>query len=153
MDYNYPALGSLLFYKSSGSFFDRAIEIVTGKYVHVAILWDKQYKIEMLGQGCAITPYIPTTVAAIWEPPNDMPLIVGALRWLHEQIGQPYGWNDVTEALDTGHHFYWLQTGHRDCSHLAYDFLDEAGYADVNKIASDGARVTPMMLANYLHVK
>lgn len=150
------AAGDLLFYTSSGSLFDRIISSWTGsRFIHVAIDYDGHQKVEMLGQGCVIDAIVTNTVAARWSMPTTLAVsdaCLDALSWLHSQIGSPYGWNDVVEALDKSHRFLWVQTGHSDCSHLAADFLRRTGY-DTSGLPDDLSQVTPGSLATFLKVK
>lgn len=145
--------GDLLFYTSSGSTFDKLIAWWTkSRFVHVAIAISANEKIEMLGQGCVKTRISEKAVAGVWVA--NYPTTLGpdvALAWLEQQVGTPYGWNDILESVDTSHKFLWLQTNHVDCSHLASDFLQRAGY-DMAGLEPDHARVTPGMLANFLKV-
>lgn len=145
--------GSLLFYRSSGTFFDRVIELLAGKYVHVAIAISSTEKIEMLGQGCVKMPITENTIGGIWHyVPSTHIGLEAALNWLHGQIGQPYGWEDLLDVLDRGHSAVTFEVGHKDCSHLAADFLQKSGYP-MGKFEPQHDRVTPMMLANFLGVK
>lgn len=148
--------GDLLFYASSGSLFDKAISQVTGnRFIHVAIAISENEKIEMLGQGCTRNPIDLSTVAGQFVFPSPPPSAIGlqaALKELQEQVGKPYGWGDVIQAIDTSHRLFWLQFGHKDCSHLAADFLMWAGYP-LSGLNDNHAQVTPGDLARFLHVQ
>ena len=145
--------GDILFFVSSGSIFDKLISWWThSRFVHVAIAIGNGEKVEALGQGI-VKDAVTSATAAVWHNPKpyDDERLQEALQWLLKQVGKPYGWGDIANAVDASHTFYYVQTGHVDCSALATDFLILAGY-DMGELALDPHTVTPAALATFLQV-
>lgn len=151
--------GDILFYSSSGSFFDNVITLVEGDphdYVHVAIAISGLQKIEALARGIVLTQIQPTLVRDVWSymdrahPYIDINLH-NALNWLINQKGNLYGWEDTFNALLArgGLDFSINVCDEHDCSGLACQFLQIAGGVP-QLIGYDCHKITPQQLYNTL---
>lgn len=159
--------GDILFYKTSGSIFDRLIAWWTkSPYVHVAIALDSKNQIEARANGVLRTGIDMSRVGAVWHMDRDIQdanvggntvaealqkRLTIALVWLNMQVGREYSWADIVDAVAEKWYqkFYIVQTQHYDCSALAAEFMKRAGFGLlIRGVATE--QVTPGMLANKL---
>ena len=127
--------GSVILFKSSGKWYERAIEIATGgPWVHAEIAYVGGLTIGARPHGITTSPapINPNTYTAIDITPYTTPdKIQAALAWLEQQIGDEYGTMDIVyQAIK----FLWPNNklrigieGHYDCSDLACRYLIHAG--------------------------
>jgi len=151
--------GDILFYSSyPNDIYDTLISDWTNSpLVHVAVAVSSTEKVEALINGVIISPISSRHVAKVWSYMNTghSPLTDSfnyALNWLHLQVGNPYGFGDVAEAI-----LYKLEHGltveigdHFDCSALALEFLLKAGGVEQIQEVSDVHIYTPAMLYKLL---
>jgi uncharacterized protein YycO len=161
---NYP--GDLFFYKKMtqssnivNTIVDNSITSLTqSPYVHVAIAISAAQKIEATFAGVSLSAITAGRPDFIWSYRDHASVVdsrlISALQWLTRQVGQPYGYGDIIEAV-----LYKLQHGlnieyadHFDCSALAVEFLLKAGGVAEMIDVTNAHQYTPGSLATLLHI-
>jgi len=142
-------IGDILFYKNKGTLPDNLIDFWEGSrndFVHVAIQVSDTQKIEALYNGVTISDVNNSLVDAHYTLPDGLDLERG-IRWLFTQVGKPYGYGDILDAVLN----HPVIECHYDCSALATKFLIVCGVTYVS--ASQIHMMTPQGLAEMLGVK
>jgi hypothetical protein len=148
-------MGDLLFYKASDAL-EWVIALGTaGPFAHVAIDIGGGRVVEAVPGGIRLGP--PTDSRPIRYTTRPLPLrLSGALNWLRQQVGHPYGWEDIVgDVLRVfGLPVPWLPPSNAyDCSDLAVRFLAHANPRLVGPLARNPRLVSPNALAKHLGVK
>lgn len=151
-------IGDLLFYRSSGRWWERLICAATrGPYTHVAIMSDRFGQvIAARARGIVYEPVPPlpgaryTMLSLTEEAPEYKRL--AAMEWAEGCIGDGYGWLDLLAA---GMKSLWPQdplrfglAAHYDCSDFAARYLLHAGILLPDTML-DTASVSPNDLARW----
>ena len=148
--------GSMILFKSSGKWYEKAIEIAThGIYVHCEIAYLGGLTIGAHPHGITTSPapINPNTYTTIDITPYTTPdKIQAALAWAEQQIGDEYGWADIIfqaiKFLWPTNPMRWSVAGHMDCSDLVCRYLIHAGVSMPDSYL-DTASVTPNDLARW----
>lgn len=141
-------IGDILFYRNKGTLPDILIDYWEGNkndFVHVAVQVSDTKKIEALFNGVTISDVNNSLIAAHYALPDNLNMEKG-IGWLFTQVGKPYGYGDVLDAILNAPVFEC----HYDCSALAAKFLTVCGMSSFSiKIHM----TTPQGLAEMLGVK
>jgi hypothetical protein len=130
------APGTLLLFRSSGAWYERAIAWIThGPYVHVAISLPDQQVIAATPHGIEVGT-LTQEMLSLCDSVDLMPYtskagIEAGLVWAIQQKGKEYGWLDVVfqglKFLAPNNPFQLVMHDHWDCSDFATRYLREAG--------------------------
>lgn len=160
-----PSPGDLAFYRGNPRHAIDALIMrrTRSPWVHVGVVIDHGcLMLSARSDGVRIEP-LPSgiTIAATGA---QLPACDDALRWLLCQAGNAYGFGDIVNQAVlwlNAHMPSWLElptlsfARHRDCSHLALDFLRVACYpfsASDHIALLQPETVTPGMLASILSI-
>ena len=134
-------------------------------WVHVGVIVDHGLMLSARSDGVRIEP-LPSGAVLAHTGDTPLPACGDALTWLYQQAGNAYGFGDILNQW-----LIWLNANtpkwvsswldiptlsfarHKDCSHLALDFLRIAGYpftASAHIATLEPERVTPGLLATIL---
>jgi hypothetical protein len=151
--------GTLVFYPSSGRWYERVIERVThGPYVHVAVAVDTQHVIaaELWGIKYELLPPDASSLVTHSLTPASKDAASGALSWLNAQLNKRYGVVDIfDQALRLiGSPYYLGRENSLDCSDLAACFA--ALYTNdprlMSQVLDHRQLISPNDLARYYGV-
>lgn len=150
---------SILFYRSSGSFFDKLIMIRTASvFCHAEVQINETEAIGAI-PGAGVTRH---PLRKLSKPTDSYPLagvppvqVAAALTWLHTQLGCTYGWCDIfNDSMPEWWPLLLVPKRAYDCSHLCAAFLIECGLAGLlGETIDRPAEITPGSLATLLGVK
>ena len=148
--------GDTLFYKSgNGSLEDTIISDWTNSpYVHVAIAVSAVDMIEALSGG--VRQAALRSPHALWSYQGNVRdgNLQRGIDWLLSQVGCPYGFLDVLDAVvEKVESSVSLVGEHYDCSALATEFLIQCGNVPQLLNVTNPHAITPAHLAKLLNPK
>jgi hypothetical protein len=148
--------GDLLFYTPKDWIGSVIAWSTNGPFSHVAIDMGDGTKIEADWNGVVRVAESKGEVAAVFNTAKDVPDFEQGLTWLQQQLGNPYGKEDIFNQVLRlmGFKFYIGEPKRYDCSDLAADYLVHAHAAWILGPYRDSLHmVTPNDLASILSVK
>ena len=148
--------GDLLFYTPKDWLGKIVAWATNGPFCHVAVDMGDGTKIKATWNGIVRVHQNKREVAARFNTVKEVPNFEQGLTWLQQQLGNPYGTEDIFNQVLrlAGFKFYIGEPKRYDCSDLASDYLVHANAAWILGPYRDNLHmVTPNDLASVLSVK
>ena len=148
--------GDILFYTPTDWIGSLVAWATNGPFCHVAIDMGDGTKIEADSNGIVRVSQDARTIGARFNTAKEAPQLEQGMIWLQEQLGNPYGAEDIFNQVLRlmGFKFYIGEPKRYDCSDLASDYLVHANAAWILGPYRDNLHmVTPNDLASVLSVK
>lgn len=150
--------GDLLFYHSSGRWYEQVISRAThGPFVHVAVQVDDHHLIAAETWGIQYESLPLSGVTPHTLTPASKEAAEGAFKWLFLRLKRRYGWVDILDQglKLLGSPLYLGDTAAYDCSDLAACF--SALYTNdrdlMTQVLDHRQEISPNDLARYYGVK
>ena len=147
--------GDLLFYTPKDWIGSIVAWSTNGPFSHVAIDMGDGTKIEADWNGIVRVKTINRAIAARFETGNIVPKLDDGMKWVQDQLGNPYGKEDILNQVLRliGLKLYFGEPKRYDCSDLAARFLVHSGLGTLLGPDEDNIHlITPNSLARRLGV-